>query len=741
MIPVINIQQIVLLQKYLNTCGADQLRKPNTIALLAGLTAITAIAMAYLLIYLINGISTGANAIDETKTRQSVQSLVSGLFEHSAGLLTDNAKLDDAAANAYGDVNPQWMFDNWGSTTADQNYDVAMVIDENGKALAKFSDGAVLQNEPKDFFGLGYEELLQTLPKDNFTFATSLGFIETKKGIAILSAAPILPYNNKKKIPTAAPRLLVFTKTLTPEYVSSLGKRLALQNFAMDSIMPVSGVFVPLQSNNGKPIAYFKWTPDRPGDKAKSDIQAPAIAAITAMIACMLMLTFVSWRLSVGLQKSEQRAWMTANTDALTSLPNRFAVNNSLKENIRDLKLGRSKELAIIVADLDGFKDVNDSYGHQIGDLLLQGVTSGLTLIASHFNASLSRLGGDEFAVVAVGEGASQRCKDFAEATFKFLSEPLDIQGRVARVGMSMGIAVISDEIVSETEFLRRADVAMYMAKEQGKNRYRFYEPELDAARRNRSEMAERLRNALATRAIQVAYQPIVDVTSHQITGVEALARWQGPDGQWTPPDQFISIAEEFGLIDALSNQVLSIACRDAASWNDITLSVNVSPVQFRNPKFVDDLIAIVDQSGLRRNRLELEVTEGYIIEHGEIAKSIIDKLHSLGLQVSLDDFGTGYSSIGYLRKFNFDKLKIDRSIVKGMLDDASARSIILATVSLATSLNMTVTAEGVETEEEAKLLRLAGCCTLQGYHFGRPQLAQSIERLLENQPLKQAVA
>jgi diguanylate cyclase (GGDEF)-like protein len=439
-------------------------------------------------------------------------------------------------------------------------------------------------------------------------------------------------------------------------------------------------------------------------------------------------------RLSMKLRESEREAWNTANTDALTSLANRHATLNLLQTNITDLKLGKAKELAVLLADLDGFKEVNDTYGHQTGDRLLQVVSGGFAAVASRFDASLSRLGGDEFALVIVGEGLQQRSKDISDALLAFLSDPTSIEGRIARVGASIGIVVVSEGHVESSDLLRRADVAMYAAKELGKNQHCFYVPELDAARGNRIAMAESMRHALAARAIQVAYQPLVDASTRRITGVEALARWQSTDGQWIAPDQFIEVAEEFGLIDELGKQVLNIACRAAIDWEDIKLSVNISPVQFKNPQFVETLAGIVDQIGLPRNRLELEITEGYIIEDSERAKSAIDRLHSLGFYVSLDDFGTGYSSIGYLRKFNFDKLKIDKSIVHGIIADNSARSIITATASFARSMNMTVTAEGVEAEDEVNLLRLAGCDTLQGYHIGRPQAAQSISDLLADQ-------
>jgi diguanylate cyclase (GGDEF)-like protein len=689
--------------------------------------------MACLLAWLVNGVSSGANDLDQAKTQQAVQAMISGLFETAGGLVLDNAKWDDAVDNAYGDANQQWMLDTWGYSTENENYDVAAIIDGAGKAVAVFSDGGAVGASPQALLGPGLDSLIAALPKDGEAFPTAVGMLNTSKGVAVAAAAPILPHTEGRQIPEAAPRVLVYAKTLTPDYVASLGKRLILDGLeiAPDTAGPKASA--ALTDSSSAPVGYLRWNADHPGDKAMAVILLPAIIATLAMTACMLALAWLSSHLSLGLQRRERQAWDLANTDALTQLPNRHAALQLLSAKTARLKADAASGLTVMLADLDGFKEVNDIYGHHIGDRLLKSVSAGFAVIAQKFNASLSRLGGDEFAFILDGDEASSRAADLSSTVLGFLQTPIEIDGRITRVGMSIGIAA-STGIEKAAELLRRADVAMYAAKEHGKNQFLLYGPELDAERNSRIRLAEQMKLALASKQIGVEFQPIVNAASHEITGVEALARWTLPDGRKVSPDEFIGITEEFGLIDELGNQVLSIACREAVSWLGILLSVNISPAQFRNPNFLTNLTAIVDKSGLPRERLELEITEGYMIDNRDKTRPIIEFLLSEGFKVTLDDFGSGYSSIGYLREFNFGKLKLDKSLTEGMVTDASARSIIIAAASIAKGMNMTVTGEGVEHEEQAQMLRLLGCDTLQGYYFGRPQSAEAFAALLECQ-------
>jgi diguanylate cyclase (GGDEF)-like protein len=695
--------------------------------------------MACLLAWLVNGVSAGANDIDEAKTRQAVHAMVSGLLEQTSGLVSDNAKWDDAVDHSYGQADQQWLLDTWGYSTSDGNYDAMLVLDAASETVAAYSDGKALETEPEALLGQGIKGLIAALPKDSGTFAISVGMLKTEKGMAVVAAAPIMPHTQGKTIPEAALRVLVLVKTLTPDYIASLGKRLILDGLEV-SAAPGPSASVPLTDISGAPIGYLIWDADRPGDKARTVIALPAIIATLAMIACMLTLALMSSRLSLGLQRREREAWELANTDALTLLPNRHAALRHLTAKAAAMKSGGTGQLTVMLADLDGFKEVNDIYGHHIGDRLLKSVSAGLNVIACEFDASLSRLGGDEFAFILDGGLALERGEDMARAVLAFLQTPIDIEGRITRVGMSIGMAT-GTGTEKAAELLRRADVAMYAAKGQGKNQHFLYTPGLDAERNSRIRLAEQMKAALANKEIEVEFQPIVDASSHKIQGVEALARWTLPDGQKVSPDEFIGITEEFGLIDELGNQVLAIACREAKAWNGVTLSVNISPAQFRNPNFLGSLTAIVDKSGFPRDRLELEITEGYLIDNRDKTRPIIEFLLAEGFKVTLDDFGSGYSSIGYLREFNFGKLKIDKSLVQDMVAEASARSIIIAAASIAKGMEMTVTGEGVEHEEQAEMLRLLGCDTLQGYYFGRPQSAQSFFALLESQKQDRSAA
>jgi diguanylate cyclase (GGDEF)-like protein len=696
--------------------------------------------MVCLQLWLMNGISAGANKIDDARTRQVIEAMVSGLLTSNAGLVLDNAKWDDAVDHTYGTLNAVWFQEMWATSTLDGNYDAVAVIDIDRNLLAGRSGASELKTAPDLFFGSGLKDLIGALPADGKTFATSAGIVRTQKGIAVVGTAPILPHTPGKVIPQGPPRILVFAKTLTPGYIADLGRLVVLDGLELSQDAAGSKAGFPLKAVNGETIGYLKWNAARPGDEARAAIELPAMAATLALIASMLAATLTSARLSLRLQEREKLSRELANTDTLTGLPNRHATLTTLADRISLTKATANASLTVMLADLDGFKEVNDIYGHHVGDKLLKSVSAGFGVLAGVYDAKLCRLGGDEFAVILFGDDSGTDARALSGDILKLLQEPMDIDGRITRVGASIGIATSGGDEDS-TELLRRADVAMYSAKALGKNRWVPYEPALDAERNSRVALAEQMKTALAQRILHVEFQPIVDALSYRIVGVEALARWTLANGERVSPDEFIGITEEFGLIDELGKQVLEIACVEALAWPGISLSVNVSPAQFRNPNFVRNLIAIVDSTGLPREQLELEITEGYMIENRERTKPIIDYLIAEGFKITLDDFGSGYSSIGYLREFSFGKLKIDKSLAEDMLHSQSSRSIIAAAASIASGMDMSVTGEGVECREQAEMLRLLGCDTLQGYFFSHPLPAAAFTALLDRQSGEAAAA
>lgn len=407
-----------------------------------------------------------------------------------------------------------------------------------------------------------------------------------------------------------------------------------------------------------------------------------------------------------------------ANVDALTGLPNRRALMTRL-ERLQDGTTAPDVPNAVLFIDLDGFKDVNDTYGHEVGDKLLK-------IVAKDFEAQLpqgtllARLGGDEFAVVVSAMSVEEIAVTIARKLIDCLNDPLHIGERTIQVGASVGVAWAWPQACSSTELMRQADVAMYQVKASGKSNVLVYTPALDVERQRRQDIEDDIEDGIRRDEFEVEYQPIVDASTHRRIGVEALLRWpRRPDGP-IGPDEFIPIAESSGHIHTLGQFVLKRACTDLLDRGDLKLSVNISPAQFRDPYFENRIRDVLAETGFPPHRLELEVTEGYLIHHPARATAAINALKAMGIGVALDDFGTGYTSIAYLQTYGFSRIKIDKSLVDGIGIDHKSGVLISGIVFLAQGLNLAVTAEGVESEDQAKLLRLAGCQNLQGFHFGR---------------------
>ncbi len=425
----------------------------------------------------------------------------------------------------------------------------------------------------------------------------------------------------------------------------------------------------------------------------------------------------------------------------LSGLPNRVALLEYLRRAIG--ARSNASDLAIACVELGGVNEVNDAYGRDVGDQLLRKVAKGFQVLAG--KCYLVRSGGDEFAVVVDKPQAGEKANELGERLIGLFARPFDIGGRIISVSGGVGIVLVDDALILAEEVLRRGDVAPYQARQQGRNRVCMFDDLLDVQRRKRIEIAGDLRRALAIDALTLHYQPVVSAADGSIVSAEALLRWpRGDDLPPISPAEFIPIAEETGLIDELGMWTLRRACRDAAAWPGLKVSVNVSPAQFSNPNFAEAVAGVLKEAGLPAERLEIEVTETYLVTHPELARRAIDSIRTLGSTVALDDFGVGYSSIGYLRKFAFDKLKLDRSLIAGIDRDPGAQRLVQATVALADAIELSVTAEGVETGEEAAILRIAGCDAFQGFYFGRPApVAELTARLAaearERSPLRPA--
>jgi diguanylate cyclase (GGDEF)-like protein/PAS domain S-box-containing protein len=439
-------------------------------------------------------------------------------------------------------------------------------------------------------------------------------------------------------------------------------------------------------------------------------------------------------------RRAEAQIAYMAHHDALTDLPNRLRFHEHLQQMLARSK--RGEHFAVFCLDLDHFKDVNDALGHPIGDLLLKSAADRLRRCIRGTDL-VARLGGDEFAIMQAGASQPTDATTLATRLVEAISAPYELGAHQVVVGLSIGIALAPNDGLDPDELLRNADMALYRAKADGRGIYRFFEPEMDARMQARRSLELDLRKAIANSEFELFYQPLVDMQTEHVTGFEALVRWQHPERGMIPPMDFIPIAEETGLIVPLGNWVLRQACMEAATWpNDVKIAVNLSPNQFKNKSLLPTIISALATSGLSPTRLELEITESVLLQDGDATLALLLQLRGLGIRISMDDFGTGYSSLSYVRKFPFDKIKIDQSFIRDMSDHADSLAIVRAVVAMGSSLGIGTTAEGVETPEQFEQLKSEGCTEVQGYLFSPPRPAGEIRALLADvRPKRKATA
>ena len=433
-------------------------------------------------------------------------------------------------------------------------------------------------------------------------------------------------------------------------------------------------------------------------------------------------------------RQSEERLSYLALHDTLTDLPNRVQFQQLL-EAARE-QAGASGRFAVLALDLDEFKNVNDTFGHAAGDGLLRAFAERLQRFASS-DVHIARLAGDEFALLAKGAAARDRhtVALLASDIVAAVASPFTVNGIRVSIGVSIGIAMAPQD--GCLEIMRRADLALYRTKGEGRNGYRFYEAEMDERIEARRALSTDLRGALDRNEFLLHFQPIVS-REGRVRGFEALVRWKHPKRGFVSPAEFIPLAEETGVIIPLGEWILQQACATAAGWpGDISIAVNLSPIQFRHSDLPLLVISALQESGLDASRLEIEITESVFLEATPAIKTALAKLRELGVRLSLDDFGTGYSSLSYLRRLAFDKIKIDQSFVRDLPHEQSGAAIVRAIIDLATSLKMTVIAEGVETEAQRRCLLSLGCHALQGYLFSRPVPADEANALVTGQGLR----
>ena len=437
----------------------------------------------------------------------------------------------------------------------------------------------------------------------------------------------------------------------------------------------------------------------------------------------------------VGSDVTEQREKIEylARYDTLTSLPNRLMLTEALGDALEYAQHWRTR-CALMMIDLDRFKAVNDSLGHMTGDKLLAQVSARLQALMGD-NAIVGRLGGDEFAVVIRDASDLDFIRGLAQQVISSLSEPYQVDSHTLYVGASVGSAVGPRDGRTVEELMRNADLALYRAKDSGGGEHCRFEQNLHASAEERRQLESSLRKALGLDEFVLHYQPVVDARSENVVSFEALVRWNSSEHGFVSPGKFIPLAEDTRLIVPIGKWVLRQSCFEARNWPDhVKVNVNVSPEQLLEPGFHQDVIEALSASGLRPERLEIEVTESIFLRDASIARNALEQVMALGCSIALDDFGTGYSSLGYLRKLRFSTIKVDRTFVQGASQGSNeSLAIINAVVAMAKSLDMTTTAEGVESPEEAELIRNLGCDKIQGFYFGRPMSSADAKELFDD--------
>ncbi|BCG89314.1 diguanylate cyclase [Mesorhizobium sp. 113-3-9] len=436
-------------------------------------------------------------------------------------------------------------------------------------------------------------------------------------------------------------------------------------------------------------------------------------------------------------RRTEERMTHLAHHDTLTGLPNRSMFRERLDLALDD---EAATPLAIFSLDLDRFKAVNDTWGHPAGDWLLKSVAERLQHCLRNETDIVARFGGDEFVIMQFNSRGIAEAEKLAKRIVEAIAKPFRDKSREMHIGISLGIAVFPDDGRDADTLLKNADTALYRAKSEGRNLYRFFEPEMDAVVQARRAIEVDLEAALPRQEFDLDFQPIMNIASGEIIGAEALMRWHSPARGTVAPDEFIPVAEETGLIVPLGEWALRTACTAAASWpSGLRIAVNVSSVQLRSGGFARSVISALAFSGVPAAQLELEITETVLMDESKAVLKTLRQLRELGIRIALDDFGTGYSSLGYLRRFPVDKIKIDRSFIGDMANHDTA-AIVRTVIGLGTELGIVVTAEGVETEVQLDMLRKNGCVEAQGYLIGVPSKASDIQRLLKSRALRSQI-
>ncbi|MGL4396108.1 MAG: bifunctional diguanylate cyclase/phosphodiesterase [Hyphomicrobium sp.] len=558
------------------------------------------------------------------------------------------------------------------------------------------------------------------------------GHIIAIDGRFVVAAAMTITPNVDMSLAEAAPKVLMTLTYIDDAYVNVIGRSLILNDLALTRIPSEAAGVVsePFIGDDGTAGGYLTWTTERPGQVLLNVILPLVGLGVLAVAILAGGMLHRLRRTSNDLAEREALARHAARHDALSGLANRSHFADHLARVLTELSPDGEARVVVAYIDIDRFKDVNDTLGHQAGDELISAVARRLQA-RMRSGDFLARYGGDEFAVLWVVPNLATS-ETLAQRIAAAFLQPFDVHGHRLIATASAGIAIAPEHGCNADELMRHADIALYDAKSRGRNRAAFFSADMGRQVEERRQIELDLRDAMAAGQLRLNYQPIISSRTGAIVGVEALLRWRHADKGEISPAVFIPIAEQAGLMPTLGEWVLARAMQDWHRWPQLQVSVNLSPIQFRQAELEPTLRRLVAEHAVNPCQFVLEITEGVLMESSERTTEILDGIHRMGFLTALDDFGTGYSSLAYLCNFRFNKIKIDRAFVAGMSKSEKFRKIVLSVIALGKGLGMDIVAEGVETEEEATTITAFGCSELQGYYFSRPIEVDQLVLLLQ---------
>jgi diguanylate cyclase (GGDEF)-like protein len=708
-------------------------------------TGITVLAVAFILVSLGVWVH-DADQASRVREQRLVANGVEARIHELEAMIIPQSNWDDAVANLDVTFDPEFAADNIGVFLYQTDgFERTYLVGGDNRPLFAMEEGKVAAPARFDSLAAQVAPLLDKVrraedargplkPSTNKSAGMISSAIQASapaevEGRPYILTATLIQPDFGTSLPSPRAPVVISAEAIDAEFLAKMSDRFLLDKLRVaqpGSVTSQEGS-VALSDAKGAPLLALAWRPERPGSALLKKAVIPVGLLILTLAAATAILFRNGRRVAQSLIASEARAKHQALHDSLTSLPNRALLADRLSQASEHLRR-HGGHVGVLCLDLDRFKEVNDTLGHQCGDELICVAARRLAELCRGTD-TVARLGGDEFAIVTV-DTAPAGLSTLAQRVVEALSGPVSLSAGEVTLSCSVGVTLVTDPDVEGVEALRQADLALYRAKEDGRGRYHFFEPEMDAALKNRKAIEADLRNALNTGELRLVYQTQVDGRG-RVKGVEALMRWDHPMRGTIAPGFFIGLAEECGLIDAMGQFALRQAFLDSRRWPGLSVAINVSPIQFRSPGFLPFIRDLVAETAVDPRRIELEITEGLLLEDGADVQASLRSLREMGFALALDDFGTGYSSLGYLRRYPVDRIKIDRSFVARLGADTESDAVIAAIIKLAKALNLGVIAEGVETDEQRRRLRAAGCTDAQGYLFSKPVEVDAVAALL----------